>query len=160
VDVKGRTVDVAEILTEVEGHLHPGQPKTRAGRRIVPLPRVAATALKEHMKAHPGADGDYVFTSPEGGPVRLAGWRNRFWRPAVEKAKLEPLTPHDLRHTAVALWIHAGANPKEVATRAGHTSAAFTLDRYGHLFPGHEDRVNDALDKLAAGAKRKSVAQR
>jgi hypothetical protein len=49
----------------------------------------------------------------------------------------------------VALWIAAGANPKEAATRAGHTSVSFTLDRYGHLFPGSEQRLNDALDLLA-----------
>ena len=41
----------------------------------------------------------------------------------------------DLRHTAVALWIAAGASPKEVAARASHTSVSFVLDRYGHLFP-------------------------
>ncbi len=49
----------------------------------------------------------------------------------------------------MALWIAAGANPKEAATRAGHTSVSFTLDRYGHLFPGSEQRLNDALDLLA-----------
>jgi hypothetical protein len=38
---------------------------------------------------------------------------------------------HDLRHAAVALWIVAGANPKEVAARAGDASVSFTLDRYG-----------------------------
>jgi hypothetical protein len=27
------------------------------------------------------------------------------------------------------------------------------LDRYGHLLPGSEDRVNDALDRLAATAR-------
>jgi hypothetical protein len=48
--------------------------------------------------------------------------------------------------------IAAGANPKEAATRAGHTSVSFTLDRYGHLFPGSEQRLNDALDLLADGA--------
>ncbi len=46
----------------------------------------------------------------------------------------------------------AGANPKEVAARAGHTSVSFTLDRYGHLLPGSEQRLNDALDALAEGA--------
>jgi transposase InsO family protein len=35
----------------------------------------------------------------------------------------------------VALWIAAGANPKEVSARAGHSSVSFTLDRYGHLYP-------------------------
>jgi hypothetical protein len=27
------------------------------------------------------------------------------------------VTPHELRHTAVALWIAAGAGPKQVAAR-------------------------------------------
>ena len=27
---------------------------------------------------------------------------------------------------------------------------SFALDRYGHLFPGSEQKLNDALDALAA----------
>ena len=34
--------------------------------------------------------------------------------------------------------------------RAGHTSVAFTLDRYGHLFPGHDDELRDRLDAMHA----------
>jgi integrase len=68
----------------------------------------------------------------------------------VRAAGLAPLRPHDLRHTAVALWIAAGANPKEVSVRAGHTSVSFTLDRYGHLFPGHDAELRDRLDAMHA----------
>jgi hypothetical protein len=39
---------------------------------------------------------------------------------------------------------------KEVSVRAGHTSVAFTLDRYGHLFPGHDDELRDRLDAMHA----------
>jgi integrase len=46
--------------------------------------------------------------------------------PATKAAGLQGLRIHDLRHTAVALWIAAGATPKEVAVRAGHTSVSFT----------------------------------
>jgi integrase len=55
---------------------------------------------------------------------------------------------HDLRHTAVSLWIAAGAGPKEIATWAGHTSVATVLDRYGHLLPGHEDETMRALTEM------------
>jgi hypothetical protein len=68
----------------------------------------------------------------------------------LRAAGLAPLRPHDLRHTAVALWIAAGANPKEVSVRAGHTSVSFTYDRYGHLFPGHDDALRDRLDAMHA----------
>ena len=40
--------------------------------------------------------------------------------------------------------------PQGVSVRAGHTSVAFTLDRYGHLFPGHDDELRDRLDAMHA----------
>ena len=43
--------------------------------------------------------------------------------------------------------------PKEVATRAGHTSVSFSLDRYGHLYPEADTALRDRLDGLyVAGA--------
>jgi integrase len=149
VDPLRRTITIAETLVDVGGHPYFGPPKTRAGHRTVPLPRAAAEPLAEHLVTYGRKPDHLVFTAPEGGPVQLNVWRRRFWAPAVRAAGLAHLRPHDLRHTAVALWIAAGANPKEAATRAGHTSVSFTLDRYGHLFPGSEQRLNDALDLLA-----------
>lgn len=55
--------------------------------------------------------------------------------PRRARPQLAHLRPHDLKQTAVALWMPADANPKEVAVRAAHTSVSFTLDRYGHLLP-------------------------
>ena len=40
--------------------------------------------------------------------------------------------------------------PEEVSVRAGHTSVAFTLDRYGHLFLGHDEELRDRLDAMHA----------
>jgi integrase len=111
-----------------------GPPKTRAGRRIVTLPRSVVKELAEHLGPVGEADA-WVFTADKGGVLRPSNFRVKVWLPAVRAAGLAPLRPHDLRHTAVALWIAAGANPKEVSVRAGHTSVAFTLDRYGHLSP-------------------------
>jgi integrase len=140
-------VEVVEIVTEVSGYLHVGPPKTRAGYRRVGLPRVVVEALAEQL-ACPGSADDLVFVCPQGGTLRLASFRHRIWRPATRVAGLDGLRIHDLRHTAVALWIAAGANPKEVAARAGHTSVSFTLDRYGHLYPEADQALRDRLDAL------------
>jgi integrase len=145
VDPLRGTVEVAEIMTEVAGRLQVGPPKTRASRRTVGLPRAVVDALAEHL-APGGQPADFVFTSPQGGPLRVATFRYRIWRPATKKAGLEGLRIHDLRHTAVALWIAAGASPKEVAVRAGHSSVSFTLDRYGHLYPESDASLRDRLD--------------
>jgi hypothetical protein len=112
----------------------------------------------EQLADHLGPVGDpdaYVFTADKGGVLRTSNFRVKVWPPAVRVAGLAPLPPHDLRHTAVALWIATGASPKEVSVRAGHTSVAFTLDRYGHLFPGHDAELRDRLDAMhAAGLER------
>ena len=128
------TVQVIEVITEPKGQLHFGPPKTSAGRRMVGLPRFVVDALAERL-ATPGAPEELVFAGPQGGALRVPLFRRRFWLPATRAAGLGGLRIHDLRHTAVALWIAAGANPKEVAAQAGHASVSFTLDRYGHLYP-------------------------
>ena len=46
-----------------------------------------------------------------------------------------------------------GANPKEVAARAGHASVSFTLDRYGHLYPEADTALRDRLDALYGTAQ-------
>jgi integrase len=152
VDLLRGTVQVAEIITEPKGRLQIGPPKTRAGRRTVGLPRFVAEELAVHL-ADLGDPEAFVFTAPEGGPLRVHGFRARVWRPATRAAGLDGLRIHDLRHTAVALWIAAGANPKEVSTRAGHASVSFTLDRYGHLYPEADAALRDRLDALYGTAQ-------
>jgi integrase len=156
VDLLRGTVTVAEIVTEVEGRLFFGLPKTRAGRRTVGLPRFVARDLEARL-ADPGDPSGYVFTAPNGGPLRVTAFRARVWRPATKAAGLDGLRIHDLRHTAVALWIAAGASPKEVAALAGHSSVSFTLDRYGHLYPDSYATLRDRLDALHSSAQERDA---
>ena len=172
IDLTRRRLDIAEVVTEVRGEHHTGPPKTRAGRRSVPVPSFVVDELVTHMDRSPG---EYVFAAPGGGPLRSSMFRRRFWHPACVAAdvgrfvdddsgqryrRYEGLRIHDLRHTAVALWIATGASPKEVAGRAGHASVVTVLDRYGHLLPGHEEEVNDRLDALARTATTSVQASR
>ena len=41
--------------------------------------------------------------------------------------------PHDLRHTAAIVALASGADIKSVQGLLGHATAAFTLDKYGHV---------------------------
>jgi integrase len=160
VDFTAGTVDVAETVNELKGKLVVGPPKTRASRRKVSLPLGVMEELAVHLRA-PGRPTDQVFKAQEGGQLRISNFRRNIWRPAVADANLAGLRIHDLRHTAVALWIAAGASPKEVAARAGHTSVSFVLDRYGHLFPEADTALRARLDGLFRAAtehRRNTVA--
>ena len=118
VDLDAGTVDVAETVVEVEGRLLFGPPKTRAGRRRIGLPRRVVDELALHLRA-PGRPTDPVFRSPAGGPLRVTAFRNRIWRPATLAAGLPGLRIHDLRHTAVTLWIAAGPPPRRSRSGPG-----------------------------------------
>jgi integrase len=152
VDLLRRRVHVAETLVDIAGEISFGPPKTKAAVRSVPLPRFVADEVSQVATANVAADR-LVFQSPEGLPIRATLFRRRFWAPAVEAAELAPLRIHDLRHTAVSLWIADGANPKQIAVMAGHTSVSVVLDRYGHLYPQQDDELMDRLERrIARGA--------
>jgi integrase len=93
---------VAEIVVDVQGMLHMGPPKTRASRCMVGLPRFVVEELAGHQAGAIDPEA-FVFTAPQGGPLRVTGFRARVWRPATRAAGLDGLRIHDLRHTAVAL---------------------------------------------------------
>lgn len=155
VDLLRGQVRVAETLIDLNGHLSFGSPKTKQSVRTVVLPRFVCDELA--VLAPTNTDPTtLVFRSPDGHPVRQSLFRRRFWVPAVEAAGVAPLRIHDLRHTAVSLWIAEGANPKQVAVRAGHTSVSVVLDRYGHLYPQHDDELMDRLQAGATAARRRS----
>jgi hypothetical protein len=64
-----------------------------------------------------------------------------------------PLRIHDLRHTAVALAVEAGAHPKEIQELCGHASITTTLNVYGHLFESLQERLAERLDETFRAAR-------
>ena len=148
VDLQGRRVAVTNTVIETNGQLLVDQPpKSDAGRRRVPLSQEVVTALTAHAEMFGGEADDYVFSDTRGNAMRLSNFRNRYWRPALKRAGVDSsFRIHDQRHTAISLWIKAGINVKDVSVHAGHTSVAFTLDRYGHLYPDNGDAFLRALD--------------
>jgi integrase len=91
-----------------------------------------------------------LFPAPGGGPLRHSNFRHRFFDPAVTRAGLAPLTPHDLRDTAASLAVAAGAGVKAVQRMLGHASAAMTLEVYAGLF---DDELDDVADRMGAAAE-------
>jgi integrase len=148
VDMLRRHIEVLETAVEVRGGIILNPPKTRAGRRRVPMPTHVCEALGATTSPNPDPEA-LVFPSPQGAMLRVNAFRRRFWVPARKASGLKGLRIHDLRHTAVALWIAAGATPNEIASWAGHTSVSVVLDRYGHFFDISADRVTSALDAMA-----------
>ena len=143
-------MSVVEQLTEVNGTLAVGPPKTAAARRSVSVPPTLADLMQEQLERR--SVNGLMFPSAGGDALRRSNFRRRAWTPATRQVGLDELRFHDLRHTAVALAIAQGAHPKASQERMGHSSITVTLDRYGHLFPGIDERIADGLDDVLRGA--------
>jgi integrase len=150
-------------------------PKSRAGRRSVPIPAVLRDYLDEH-KLRTGRDEGLVFGRSAERPFNHSSvvlraeraWRRAQLARAAELARtdgldfddlaeseheryvagagFEPIGLHEARHTFASLMIAAGVGAKTLATYMGHSSITITLDRYGHLLPGNEDESAALLD--------------
>jgi integrase len=153
VDLLHRTVTVAEQLTEVNGRLDFGAPKTETSVRTVALPALLVDALDAQLIrwTEPGADG-LVFPAQEGGPMRRSNFRRRVWAPAVGRVGLSGLRFHDLRHTAGTQAAVAGATTKELMARLGHSSPRAALI-YQHATAERDAKLAAQLDLLAARSR-------
>jgi integrase len=88
VDLDAKTVSV-RVAVEVAGTVTTkGYPKSRAGRRTVPIPDLETELLKIHRElVKPGPVGE-VFTNTALGPERRTLFRARVWRPSLVRAGL------------------------------------------------------------------------
>ena len=148
VDFAKRRINVERAVSDVRGELVWDTPKANE-RRKVPMAQTLADVLHRHTKGK--ALDDLVFTAPEGGVLRHANFRQRYFNKAVKLAmSADPLfprlTPHDLRHTAASLAVSAGANVKAIQRMLGHKDASVTLNTYADLFEDDLDLLADALD--------------
>jgi integrase len=60
----------------------------------------------------------------------------------------------DLRHTHASLLIDLDAHPKAISERMGHSEIGVTMNVYGHLFQGKQEKLTNDLDALAERTRR------
>ncbi len=127
------------IRRQLTGDLEHRPPKGKKARRV-PLGDEAVEMLRRHrlrelevglMRGYAVDDTTPVFTSDklDGAVVRPASLQQA-WKRACDKVGLEQTRIHDLRHRAIWLMQHRGANAKVVAEIVGHSDVRMTLGVY------------------------------
>jgi integrase len=88
-DLDRRVVRVVRTIIEVSGHTSfKPFPKSKAGRREVPLPGWLVPMMRDHLdQFEPGPNG-LVFANEAGQPVRRTLFRTRVWKPSLVRAGL------------------------------------------------------------------------
>lgn len=135
--------------------------------REAPLPDALSQALAAHIKAHPPAEVELPWKTPDSDEtvkarllfVRPDGrpWHGRLleytWGKARESASAaadgaEAGGMHDLRHTFASICLHEGVDVVKLARWLGHADPGFTLRIYGHFIPDVTDRGGAAVDSF------------
>ena len=81
-----------------------------------------------------------MFTNGAGNPVNPSHLICRSFKPLLKRAGLPETTFHAAtRHTCCCILLMQGVNPKAVSLQLGHSSVAFTLQKYAHFLPGFGD---------------------
>ena len=146
-DLLRRRLRVAATLTNLNGSVSLGPPKTEASKRTISISQAFCDELAAHLAEYGTGPEGVVVSSPQGSWIRAASWWQRFWNPGVEAAGLQrPLRFHDLRHTHASWLIAEGAHAKAIQGRLGHSSIVVTMDVYGHLMPEMDEGLADMLD--------------
>jgi len=118
--------------------------RTKSGKpRSVPLNRAAVAAL-EAIEPGPSLRLGLVFKQRNGvawGKIRTA------FELACQRAGLQNVRFHDLRHTAASHLVMRGQSLQSVREILGHGDFRMTL-RYAHLSPAHLRSAVEALDGL------------
>ncbi|MFZ2624130.1 MAG: site-specific integrase, partial [Propionibacterium sp.] len=142
VDTRRRRLRIERSVTEVRGHLVWSEPKDHQ-RRSVPYPAFLDGMIGSRIEA--AEVGEPLFPSPSGGALRIGNARRDWFDRAASAAGVQGLTPHELRHTAASLAVHAGASVLALQRMLGHDKPSTTLDVYSDLFDEDLDRVADQL---------------
>ncbi|MBE3126327.1 MAG: site-specific integrase [Acidobacteria bacterium] len=97
--------------------------KSKRARRI-PLNSAVLELLRPLLK-----DQGFIFHKSRGEGFHRIGCG---FKAACERAKIEDLRFHDLRHTFETRSLEGGANPVNIVKIMGHHSMSFSLDHYHH----------------------------
>lgn len=95
-------------------------------------------------------DSEFVLTKGNGEPLN-AVTISQFFKRMVRKNGWSGKRVHDLRHTYATLAIQNEIDIKTVSAHMGHTTAAFTLDRYGHVSERMRDNGAERMQKYIDG---------
>jgi integrase len=147
VDLEGGFIEVEYQLSRKGERVEPKTPQAK--RKIVLMPALGRL-LREHKLASPySKDEDLVFCTARGTPHGYRNIERRGLDAAAEKAGLEDLHFHDLRHTYASVLIELGADIVFLSNQLGHANPAITLGVYSHMIrlDAHAERTRQLLEQ-------------
>lgn len=137
-----KRISVTKNFATLKGQWLLMEPKTPKSRRTLAIPDFLYDDIQAYIKKLYGiAPDDRIFYFTKSALEKEI-------KRGAEKAGLEPIRVHDLRHSHASMLIEMGFDALEISERLGHESVKTTLDTYSHLYPDKDQKLAGALNKL------------
>ena len=153
-DMNAGVLQVRRTMSEARDGRIEEETKSGKGRRI-DLSQSVLEALRRHrtrqneerLESASWKDHGLIFPSIKGTPTNSKNLYYRSFKPILKGAGLPGIVFHELRHTCATIRFMKAQHPKRVSGLLGHSSVAFTLDKYSHIIPGlgDDDVMEEAL---------------
>lgn len=155
IDFQNNTLTVRRTLEQVKNRdkgengnsyiLIEGTTKTQAGERTISLNQTAINALRELQKINGGFT--YVLSNAKGKPINPRNL-NRAHDCILERAGIEHLGIHALRHTFASQLFANKVDIKIISKLLGHSDVSITYNTYIHLIKEALPDATAVLDNL------------
>lgn len=139
-DIDEQGMHITQTVQLIRGAYVVQPPKSKSSRRTVPLNDGLRALLEAQRRAQrlerlaagsAWQAGDYVFATATGAPADRYNL-NRALYAALDRAGLKHRSVHALRHTFATLWVQSGQDIRTLSEVIGHSSVAFTMQKYVH----------------------------
>ena len=147
IDLTAGVIRVRRQVSRIDGKIVEAPLKTKNAYRTVTISPQAVEVLNA-QKAK--TNDEYVFPSPNGGPISPDSVNNMLKR-VLKRAGIPRVRFHDLRHTFATLALQNGVDIKTVSGMLGHFSADFTLDTYAHVTTAAQKEAARTMEVILAG---------
>ncbi len=127
----------------------PSELKTDTSRRVISMPQFVMNRIRTFLDAL-AAESQFPFLVWT--PTII---RHRLTR-YCKYAKIEPISPHTLRHSHATLLITKGIPINIISKRLGHANITTTLNIYSHCFKNSDADVVALLDSIKTVSKPKT----
>jgi integrase len=147
IDEQQQIVDGKAIAKGVDRVVYKAILKRSRSHRRVPVPPNIMDMLVDYIDRRIGWDDPRAVLFPS----RATYWRDKVFHPAWKAAGLNPLLPHDLRHTTATQLYDHDYKIEEIAKVLGDTVSTVEAT-YVHIFAlrGRGDRMKAYDERVAA----------
>ena len=157
IDFENRIIHIRRNVTHDSNNSRfiTGELKTSSGQRDIPMTQTAYDLLMDIKRQQASRKqkvisfefADHVFLNRNGKLLPNSNY-DRYLEKICDKAGIERISMHTLRHTFATRCIESGMKPKTLQKILGHANISMTMDLYVHVTEDEKEKEMQKFEQM------------